>query len=118
MDLNNMRRAEFYAVPSRKWNDTSGTFNLLVLLPTKRKHDSGYGMIDVVGVNGDKMVRLSGCSDALHLQGGNNEKAKYDESIVWNIDLLWRSKLFCLFTHKQITAGAALSSLFLYGGTK
>lgn len=124
IDLNTMRRAEFYALPARKWDDTTGEFQSLVLLPMRGKHDSGYGFIDVVGVNQKAevpMIRLSGCSDVVNLNGGTYAGwlaySTQKHPCEWCIDLLYRSKLFNLFTHRAITVGAALSSLYCYGGT-
>lgn len=127
LDLNAMPRTAFYSAPSRKWDDCSGEFWLLVLLPMKGKHDSGFALIDVVGVNAEAevpLIRLSGCSDALSLNGGSygdwpaGHQPRRDLPVEWHIDCLWRSKLFTLFTHKPITVGSALSSLYIYGGPK
>jgi len=128
-DINKMTVKEFQALPVRGWNDNVGTFTSLVILPTKRKHDSGYRCMDFVAVkDGKPIARLSGCSDVIHIDGiggygdwferfGTTPDKVAPRS--WSIDCLNRSGLLHLFCSyrtngkhegRKLKAGAALSS--------
>ena len=41
-DLTQYTIKEFRALPKRKFGEDIGDFDSLVILPTRRKHDSGY----------------------------------------------------------------------------
>lgn len=77
-----MTRKEFLALPSLGWNDDPPDFDSVVILPSRRMHESGYRLLDFVACKGDRaLVRLSGCSDVLHIDGiggyGKNWLKKY-----------------------------------------
>ncbi len=126
VDVNNMTRKELEALPCRAWDEDVGTFDWLVILPTRRKHDSGYRCIDFVAGRGTSPVcRLSGCSDALHIEGiggyGDNWPEIYGAvpSLVpprgWMVDCLPRSGLLRLFCGSHgMKAGPALSSFEIF----
>ena len=42
-------RAELLALPSRDWQEVK-TYDCLYIVPTGKKHDSGYSLIAIVGV--------------------------------------------------------------------
>lgn len=121
-----MTRKEIEATPEvGGWQDDIGKFDTLVILPTKRLHDSGYRcMYFVACIKGVPKYKLAGGSDVLHLDGiggyGKNWLEKYGtcpslvEPTAWNIDCLPKSGLLQLFTHGVLTAGSALSSFEIY----
>ena len=126
MDINEMSRKDFESVPLRKgWSD-SVTFDCLIILPGRAKHDSGYRIMDFVAVRSGKAVcRLSGCSDVVHIDGiggyGKNWLEKYGTVPKllpirsWNIDCLPKSGLLRLWCSEcELEAGAALSSFEVY----
>lgn len=124
-NINNMTTTEFRELRGRKsFTEDIGTFDCLVLLPTRRAHDSGYRCIDFVAVkNNTPICRLSGCSDVLHIDGigGYGEwTGKLPSKVLpkgWSIDCLKKSGLFRVFlgcTHK-LKCGATLSSFDIYG---
>ena len=129
-DINNMTRKEFDALPESDWNNDIGTFTSLVVLPTRRKHDSGYRCMDFVAVkDGEAMCRLSGCSDVIHINGiggmgGFDTKAKTWDLVKgnlhpsWSIDCLPKSGLLHLFCSYKIRAGSALSSFEIFADLK
>lgn len=47
-DANQWTRKEFLALPKRKW-DKVEEYGSIIFFSTRRKHDSGYSMITVVG---------------------------------------------------------------------
>lgn len=125
-DVTEMTRKEILSVPQRKWDEDIGYFNTLIIVPTRRMHDSGYRCMDFVACkDGQPIRRLSGCSDVVHLGGigGYNRNYLKDgftgipQTIVpigWNIGCLKKSGLLQIFTHGHLYAGTALSSFELY----
>lgn len=62
-DLNHYSRKELLDLPHKQW-DASATYNSILLLSTRRKHDSGYAVIAIVGVRKGVPVELAtSCSD-------------------------------------------------------
>lgn len=122
--VNNMKRAEFFGLPCREWKEDIGEFDGLVILPTRRKHESGYMCMDYVAcLGGHPICRLAGCSDVIHLNGiggyGRNWIQKYGgvpdmvPPTDWNIDCL-KSGLLRFFG-PTMTCDPTLSSFVLYG---
>lgn len=118
-------RKDFDALPQRQWNENIGEFDTLVIMPTRRIHDSGYRCMDFVAVRDEiPICRLSGCSDIIHINGiggfGDNWVDKYKTvpklipPIGWSIDCLKTSGLLRLFSGRKLTAGNALSSFEIF----
>lgn len=125
MDVTQMKRKDFESLPHRKWDEDIGEFDSLIILPLRRRHDSGYRCMDFVAVKEDKPVcRLSGCSDVIHIEGiggfGFDWARKYGRCpplvppTDWNIDCLPISGLLRMFCHGKIKVGGALSSFEIY----
>ena len=125
MLVEEMTRKELEALPHRKWNEDIGLIDSLIILPTRRKHDSGWRCMDFVAVrNHEPVCLLSGCSDVINIEGigglGNNWRQKYGgvPSVVppreWSIDCLYKSGLLRLFTNGKIKVGIALSTFEIY----
>ena len=57
MNINDMTRKDFEALPHRKWNEEIICDNIIIL-PTKRKHDSGYRCMDFVAVTKNEPICL------------------------------------------------------------
>jgi len=119
-DQNEMTRKEFEALPLRENWQEEIICDSLVILPTRKNHDSGYKCLDFVACSKDKMFRLSGCSDVMHVDGiggyGDNWLQRYGKCptavhpIGWSIDCL-KSGLLRIFAHSyQIKCGRSLSS--------
>jgi len=126
MDIVDMTRKDFESLPYRKRNDMI-ICDSIVILPTRRKHDSGFRCMDFVAVvRNEPKCLLSGMSDVLHLDGiggnGFNWLKKYGKvpEVIppsgWSIDCLPKSgllRVFALNGHK-IICGSALSSFEIY----
>src|SRR5690606_17310051 len=104
MNIDKMKRTDFLKLKLRKWDQDIGLIDSLVLLPTRRIHDSGYMCLDFVAVIGNKPVcRLSGCSDVLNFNGiGGYGPIGYRSpglipGVAWNMDCLSPSGLFRLW---------------------
>src|SRR5580765_5328051 len=115
-----MKRKEFEALPHIAW-DREILCDALVILPTRRIHDSNYRCMDFVACNENEMVRVSGCSDVMHVDGiggfGEDWLTKYGtvpkavRPIGWSIDCLRVSGLLRIFASGyRIKCGTALSS--------
>ena len=118
-------RKEFEALPIREWNEDIGEFDTLVILPTRRLHDSGFRCMDFIAIKeGTPICRLSGCSDVIHINGIGGYGFKWLEKYGkcpdkikptdWSIDCLKTSGLLRIFTHGKLRAGEALSSFELF----
>jgi len=126
MNVNDMTRKEFDALPWRQEFDSELICDNLVILPLKTRHDSGYRCMDFVACNGDEPVcRVAGGSDVLHIDGiggmGNwNPRIEYPRTVptkAWSIDCLPKSGLLRLIVGHafKIKCGMALSSFEAYG---
>ena len=126
LNVENMSRTDFFKLPARaRFNSDEGLFSSIVLLPTLRKHNSGYRALDFVGCRGNEpFCRLSGCSDVLDLEGiggfGFKWHKKYGKCpdmipvSGWAIDCLFKSGLFRIWPNKKIKVGAALSTFEIF----
>lgn len=121
--------SEFRNLPKRPFGEDIGKFDSLVILPTRRKHDSGYRCMEFVAVKGETPIcRMGGGSDVIHLLGidgfncfgGNDNKKLFirrAENVTFNA-ILRMDCLPCgllrIFCHYQFKAGLDLSSFELY----
>lgn len=113
----NWTRKELEALPKRGWNQDIGKFERLIILPTKRLHDSGFRQMDLVAVKDNiPFIRLSGCSDVIHIDGigGFSIQEKMFSLGGWCIDCLRVSGLLCLFNDNSIKVGPTLSSFEVF----
>lgn len=60
-------KRELLNLPQRPWNTDSSRYDGLLLVSTKRKHDSGYCNFAVIGERKGKPVELIGYMDDLRL---------------------------------------------------
>lgn len=62
--LNQWGRDELLKLPTRKWDEYS-EYDSLLLLSTRRKHDSGWAMMAIIGVKDGQPVEIasSSCDD-------------------------------------------------------
>lgn len=119
-----MTLQELKGVRKRGHFEDIGEFDSLIILPTNELHDSGYRAMEFVAVkDGIPLCRLSGFSDALHVQGilgtGVPELRPSSHQIKnasqWTIDCLAESgllRLFCRF--QKLSAGDDQSSFEIY----
>ncbi len=120
-----MKKSDFKEVPHARWDEILEGFNSLVIIPTKRKHDSGYMCMEFCAVDDhDRPIAiLSGCSDVLHIDGIGGygdwkESGKPHTSILpkgWSIDCIpcGYLRLFSKI-HNGLKSGCALSSFEIF----
>ena len=59
----NPSRAQLEAAPERNgWSKTT-EYDSIYLLPSRKKHDSGYHLICIVGCNGKELEKAAWCDD-------------------------------------------------------
>lgn len=70
------RRQELLAVPARKWGEVLHNVGAVYIIPSRRKHDSGFMCMDFVacemGKDGritNKKIRFGGYTDVVNLHG-------------------------------------------------
>lgn len=121
-----MTRAQFEAVPCvarEDWRHDIKDFDSLVILPTRRMHDSGYRAMYFVACKGNNpIVKLSGGSDVIHINGIGGFGYKWSERYVgcpsaippvaWSIDCLKVSGLLRLFVYGNLIAESGGYSSF------
>ena len=127
--LSEMTRADFEAVPERavdQWGEDVTGIDSIVILPTRRIHNSDFRCMYFVACKGNKpVVKLAGGSDVIHIGGIGGFGYKWLERfsgcptgvppISWSIDCLKTSGLLRLFSHGALIAdGAGCSSFELY----
>lgn len=125
-DINDMTQKEFQALPLRKDWSEEVMADALIILPTRRLHDSHFRCMDFVAcVSKDLLLRLSGCSDVMHIDGIGGFGYKWLEQygtcpkavrpIGWSIDCLKTSGLLRIFASSyKIKCGASLSSFEMF----
>ena len=67
-DVFSMTKTEFANIECE--HNYKGEFDSLVIIPTRRKHDSGFRCLEFVAVkDGVPVYRFGGCSDVVHIDG-------------------------------------------------
>jgi len=115
-----MTRKQLEAVPARQWHEEI-VCDYLVILPMRSMHDSGYRMMDFVAIkDGKPLMRVSGCSDVLHIDGigGGGYRKEYSELVErksWSMDCLRKSGLLRIWAQGyNLICGKGLSSFELW----
>ena len=57
ISLNDWKKEDLFKLPCREWSSES-TYDSILILPTGEVHDSGYGMITIIGVNKGAPVEI------------------------------------------------------------
>jgi len=107
-DLNDFTITELRAIEERYPTEP---FSGIVIVPTNRKHESGYGCMKFVLTRGHNIVGcVGGCSDVVHLNGigGCGENllegllSGTTKVIDWSIDCLRKSRCLRVFCSKDL----------------
>lgn len=62
--VNGAKRDELMSLPVRKWGDESKTYDSLMVLADGKKHESGWGLIVIIGCIDQKPVEVAvDCAD-------------------------------------------------------
>lgn len=121
MNIFDMKKSDFNSVPTREWNEGKIQFTDLVIIPTTRKHESGYRCMKYCAVkNGQPIAMLGGCSDVMHLDGiGGYGMGKFGVATnsaikAWNMDCLPCGYLHIWCNGYNLIADAGLSDFELF----
>ena len=123
MKVTTMTREDFQSIPERPHFDSPvQPFYSLVIIPQEEMHESGFRCMDYVAVkrDGEPIIRLSGCSDVLEIDGIGGYGDWHGKPIPdsrpiqgWKIDCLPCGYLR-LFCNGRIKAGNAVSSFEIF----
>ena len=116
MDISKMTRKDFEKLPLHNWENQECIFDSLVILPGKAKdvHNSGYRCMSFIAVQEDTpLYRLSGCSDAVHIDGIGGMR-RLLSSVYWTIDCLSKSGLLRIWPNVKMSCGPSLSSFEIF----
>lgn len=80
-----MTRKELLAVPKRKWDEVLTDVSGVYIIPTRRKHDSGYNCMEFVATTPKGMVRFGGGCDDIRFLGSHFRMDCVSQIIhIWN----------------------------------
>lgn len=121
MNIMKMKKSDFTTVPYRKWDDPPIEFTSLVIIPSRKKHESGYNMMSFCAIDkGEPIAMLGGCSDVMHLDGigGYGEWTgtlrKYSKCKWWRMDCLPCGYLHMWCSGHKLKASAGLSDFEVF----
>jgi hypothetical protein len=123
MRIQDMTRKQFEALPHRGWKEDKGKFSSLIILPSRRLHDSGYRCLEFILVNdkGEPICKAGGCADVIHIDGIGGYGKGWSSVPVsippkgWSMDCLKKSGLMRIFLDGDMTIGTDLSSFEVFG---
>lgn len=120
-------RWQLRLLPLRKWDQDVGLLSAIIVIPARKKHDSGYRFIEVIGCRaktGAPFCKLTVCSDVVHLDGIGGYGYKWVDKYGhcpdlippqnWEFDCLPRSGCFRFWANGLLRADLALSSFSIY----
>lgn len=98
----NISRAELEEAPDRAtWNMTSA-YDGVYLLPSRKKHDSGWHLIQIIGHVGDKLEKAAWCDDVCwKVKAGGYDSMRSDMTFPGGVMHFWGARF---------TVGVSLSS--------
>lgn len=82
-----MTRKELLAVPKRKWDEVLTDVSGVYVIPSRRKHESGYNCMDFVATTPKGMIRFGGGCDDISFCGHS-----FRMDCVSQIIHIWNSK--------------------------
>lgn len=95
-----MNRKELLAVPKRKWDEELAA-KCVYVIPSGRKHESGYAQMDFVAITEDgEKVGFGGVCDAVEFQGNG-----------FRMDCLHPSRIIRIWNRNPFIVSAGISSI-------
>jgi len=122
-NVDTMTRKQFDALPFREGWSTPVECDCIIILPTRKRHESGYRCMDFVAVRKNEAIcRLSGSSDVIHIDGiggygklVGNGLPKFIPPSGWSIDCLPKSGLLRMWpSSNRIECSGAYSSFEIF----
>jgi len=127
LKANTATATQLRALRRRDWNEDIGKFDSLIVLPTRRKHDSGFRCMEFIAVRGGEAIcRLGGGSDVVHIDGispllgvGLMNHGHIPGGPRWCFDCLPKSGFINMFNaNGAMTVGGDYSSLEIFSCRK
>jgi hypothetical protein len=97
-----MKRKDLAVLSVRNWS-TPSTYDAVCLVPSGKKHDSGWHLIAIVGINGETPVEIAGYCDDISWHG-DFQRVRTDMYFPSGVARMWGNGL-CF------TVGHSLSSM-------
>jgi len=110
--LNDWSREELLALPFREWGHES-TYDSLLLLPTGEAHDSGWGIMAIIGIRDFQPIEIAcGCCDDIEWKLPQMQTVGRFTIGQMRMDCLLKSGAFHPWERNSLfRVGAALSSV-------
>ncbi len=107
VDVMKMTKKDFLAIPCRKWDEKLTGVRGVYVLPSRRKHESGWACMDFVAVfdDGRPMIRFGGGCDDVSFVG------EY-----FNMDCTYPHGIIHIWSHRRFTISCDLSSIHFTEG--
>lgn len=108
-------RAELLALPRRAWDDASPVYDSLLVFSSRRKHDSGWSCIAIVGCVKNQPIEVcTECSDDIEWKFPSAETfggGKYSIGQM-RMDCLFPAGIMHAWSHEnRFRVGISLSSI-------
>lgn len=101
-------RAELLAAPDREGWEGPTTYKSIYLVPSKKKHDSGWHLIRIVGVKADGALEGAAWCDDICWK---HEQPPRADDYTMRIDMTYPGGIVhCWDWHRKFIVGASLSS--------
>ena len=109
--LNKLKIKDLLKLPVRAW-DKRSEYDSILIVPTNKKHDSGYHLIAIVGCGIDTGIpkEIASYCDNICIKTTNT---KFPNTESFSIDMGYKNKITRIFTigeKSKIIVGASLSS--------
>lgn len=100
-----MTRKELLEVPKRKWDEILTGVSFVWVIPSRRKHDSGWACIDFVASTPKGLVRFGGGCDDVSFEGN-----------YFRMDCDYKTKLLRIWNNRKFTIDCDGSSISFIEG--
>ena len=97
-------RKELLSIPKRKWDETLTDVLGVYVIPSGRKHDSGYACMDFVAEFADTtkpLVRFGGGCDDVCLDGAH-----------FRVDCVHPSRILRIWNRRKFSVSSDVSSIY------
>ena len=100
-----MTRKELLAVPKRKHGETLTGVSGVWVIPSRRKHESGWAIMDFVAETKEGLVGFGECCDVIAFEGKH-----------FRMDCDHKTKLLHVWNHYKFSIYCGLSSISFVEG--
>ena len=87
-------------IPKRKWNEPLKDIHSVYVIPSGRKHDSGYNCMDFIAEGPDGLIRFGGGCDDVSFEGS-----------FFRMDCMYPSGIVHIWNRKGFSISPDVSSI-------